>query len=90
MKRYPFKRLSNDLFVETDLTCECSAFPDHPNKMMRDIKEKITTTGYYDNYFFDIIFDQPRAYRCKCGCVITVQWFRDGVEISIDKEGKNE
>ncbi len=74
----------NDLYAETECTCQDERFADSPVAYL--FKGKIKLKGYADSYFFDHVNSVPRNGTCKCGRTYVYQWHRDGVEFYFNDE----
>lgn len=68
-----------DLYVEYYCTCPSSNFKG--TNIEHLMKKRVILYGYNDDYFFNEVNKEPRAYACSCGKKYTQQWFRSGKAI---------
>jgi hypothetical protein len=74
-----FIQQRNDLYAEFNCECPSEKFIGSPIEHL--MKQKITLSGYNDNYFYEVVNIEPRIYKCKCGRQYKYQWFPYGVKI---------
>jgi hypothetical protein len=72
----------NDLAVDFECTCPHKMYKDN-EVLSKIMKTRIHLYGYNDGYFFRMVNEKPREFKCsECGKKYSQQWFNDGyVEI---------
>lgn len=78
-KIYDYESRGNDLFC-TIGQCLCPEPLFAGSSIEHLKKKKIKLTGYYDDYFFNVVNSEFKIFKCKgCGVKFNYRWTLDGV-----------